>query len=138
MESSLIHIFEKGGPIMWPLLVASILAMGTVLDRMVFLFKERRTLDSKALEEFLGSLDRGDFKGAEHVAQSTKYFVVRVLAYAVSNRDKSMKNALLYAREMEMRRFRTSIPILDTLITLAPLLGLLGTVTGMMGSFALI
>ena len=46
--------------------------------------------------------------------------------------------ALLYAQEKELKRFRRGIPVLDTVITLAPLLGLLGTVTGMMRSFSLI
>ena len=63
---------------------------------------------------------------------------MRTLGYALTHREKSLANALLYAQEKELKRFRRGIPILDTVITLAPLLGLLGTVTGMMGSFSLI
>jgi biopolymer transport protein ExbB len=51
---------------------------------------------------------------------------------------RSIETALQYIQEKEVKRFRRGIPILDTVITLAPLLGLLGTVTGMMGSFSLI
>src|SRR5262249_6116657 len=40
-KTSLLHIFEKGGPIMWPLLAASVLALGTVLERIFFLMRER-------------------------------------------------------------------------------------------------
>src|SRR5262249_36316740 len=40
-RTNLIHIFKKGGPIMWPLLLASILALGTVIERVLFLLRER-------------------------------------------------------------------------------------------------
>ena len=63
---------------------------------------------------------------------------MRTLGYALEHSEKSLANALLYAQAQELKRFRRGIPILDTVITLAPLLGLLGTVTGMMGSFSLI
>ena len=59
-------------------------------------------------------------------------------ATRLTHKEKSLESALLYAQEQELKRFRRGIPILDTVITLAPLLGLLGTVTGMMGSFSLI
>ena len=71
----------------------------------------------------------------EHRAE---FYVVRALGYALAHKHKSLDHALLYAQENELKRFRRGIPLLDIVITPAPLLGLLGTVTGMMGSFSLI
>jgi len=137
-KTNLIHIFQKGGPIMWPLLLASILALGTVLDRVIFMINERRKRDPKALARFFGEVERGDTEAAILISKSSRDFVVRTLGYAVEHREESLANALLYAQSQELKRFRRGIPVLDTVITLAPLLGLLGTVTGMMGSFSLI
>ena len=137
-KTSIIHIFEKGGPIMWPLLLASILAMGTVIERVFFLFIEWCRRDRKALQKFLEAIRQADMEQATLIGKKSKFYVVRVLSYALMHRDASLGNALLYAQEEELKRFRRGIPMLDTIITLAPLLGLLGTVTGMMGSFSLI
>jgi len=135
---SLVHIFEKGGPIMWPLLVCSVLALGVVLERLLFLANERRKRKPKALDALYAAVQKGDIAAAVEVAKQTKFFVVRALGYALSHREQSLPNALVYAQAQELKRFKRGIPILDTVITLAPLLGLLGTVTGMMGSFSII
>jgi biopolymer transport protein ExbB/TolQ/predicted Zn-dependent protease len=137
-RSSLIHIYMKGGPIMWPLSLASILALGTVIDRIVFLLNERRKRDPKALSEFFAAVDQGDLAAASRISRKSAFCVLRVLGQALAHRGKSLTGALVYAQEQELKRFRGGIAILDTVITLAPLLGLLGTVTGMMGSFSLI
>lgn len=137
-KTNLIHIFEKGGPIMWPLLAASVLALGAVLERTLFLMRERWRRSPRSLERFFIAVSNGDLDGAKKIAAGTKFYVVRVLGYALNHREQSIANALVYAQGVEMRRFRRGISILDTVITLAPLLGLLGTVTGMMGSFSLI
>lgn len=137
-KTSLIHIFKKGGPIMWPLLVASILALGTVIERVIFLMLERGRRDRKAQEALFEAAGKGNIEQAIRAGNPSRDFVVRALTYALAHRDKSLANALLYAQQKEMKRFRRGIPVLDTVITLAPLLGLLGTVTGMMGSFSLI
>jgi biopolymer transport protein ExbB len=137
-SASLIHIFRKGGPIMWPLLCASILASGTVIDRVLFLLNERRKRDRQAAKRFLTAVGQGDLKSALRMSDTSGFYVVRVLGYALAHREKSLASALLYAQEQELKRFRRGIPVLDTVITLAPLLGLLGTVTGMMRSFSLI
>lgn len=137
-KTNIIHIFEKGGPIMWPLLAASVLALGTVMERLLFLFIERFRRDPKRLERFFAAVGHGDLNGAEKIAKGSKFPVLRALGYALSHRESSLPNALLYAQALEMKRYRRGISILDTVITLAPLLGLLGTVTGMMGSFSLI
>jgi biopolymer transport protein ExbB len=137
-KTSLIHIFRKGGPIMWPLLFASILALGTVIERVIFLAGERMKRDPKALEKFFAAVAQADTEGAIRTSKATKFYVVRALGYALAHKETSLAGALLYAQAQELKRFQRGIPILDTVITLAPLLGLLGTVTGMMGSFSLI
>ena len=137
-KTSLIYIFKKGGLIMWPLLFASILAQGTVIERIIFLIGEQRKRDPQAMETFFSAVGQGDTERAIRTSKASGFFVVRALGYALSHRERSIASALLYAQEQELKRFRRGIPILDMVITLAPLLGLLGTVTGMMGSFSLI
>jgi biopolymer transport protein ExbB len=137
-KTNLVHIFEKGGPIMWPLLVASILALGTVIERLSFLANERRKRDPRRLERLLEQVENGEIAEAVSEHKQSKDYVVRPLVYALEHREKSLSNALILAQARELKRFRRGISVLDTVITLAPLLGLLGTVTGMMGSFALI
>jgi biopolymer transport protein ExbB len=137
-KTSLVHIFKKGGPIMWPLLFAAVLAVLTVLERVLFLLIVRFNRDSKGMEKFFAALEHGNTEEAIKVSKPSRFYVVRSLGYALAHREKSLANALMYAQEQEMKRFRRGIPVLDTIITLAPLLGLLGTVTGMMGSFSLI
>jgi len=137
-RASLIHMFSKGGPIMWPLLLASVLALGTVIERLFFLLTEQKRRDEKALQRMLDAVEAGDIEKATRVGRTTKYFVCRALNYALVHREKSISNALMLAQSLEIKRFTRGIPILDTVITLAPLLGLLGTVTGMMRSFSLL
>lgn len=137
-KTSLVHIFEKGGPIMWPLLCASILALGTVIERLFFLMQEKMRRDPGAMDRFFAALKQGDTRGAIDIGKESKFYVVRALGYALGHKEQSLQSAVLYAQAQELKRYRRGIPILDTVITLAPLLGLLGTVVGMMGSFSLI
>ena len=137
-KTSLIHIIKKGGPVMWPLLFASILALGTVIERIIFLIDKQRKRDPQAMETFFTAVGQGDMERAIRTSKESGFYVVRALSYALAHRGKSLASSLLYAQEQELKYFRRGIPILDMVITLAPLLGLLGTVTGMMGSFSLI
>jgi biopolymer transport protein ExbB len=134
----LVHIFQKGGPIMWPLLAVSILALGTVLERVVFILGERKKRDSRALQGLLEAVEHGELEKAARIGGASKFYVVRALTYALRHREKSLSSALLYSQAREIKRFSRGLPILDTAITISPLLGLLGTVTGMMHSFSLI
>jgi biopolymer transport protein ExbB len=137
-RTSIVHIFHKGGPIMWPLLAVSILALATVLERLVFLARVRARTDRRVLADFLSAVDDGRFAEAIAIGNRSKYYVVHALGYALEHRAKSLAGALLYANAQELKRFTRGVSILDTSITIAPLLGLLGTVTGMMASFSLI
>ncbi len=137
-DDSIVHVFKKGGPVMWPLVCASVLALGAVIERVSFLIGEQRKRDPQLMQDFLTAVRQGDLERAIRMSNTSEFYVVRALSYALAHKHKSLEHALLYAQENELKHFRRGIPLLDIVITLAPLLGLLGTVTGMMGSFSLI
>jgi len=134
----MIQLFLKGGPIMWPILVASIVALTVVIERLVFIISERVRRQPQVVGEILARVEKGDVKGAVTIGETSRDFIARVLTYGLAHRDKSVSEALLRAANWELKRFNRGLPILDTIITLAPLLGLLGTVTGMIHSFGLL
>lgn len=137
-SNAILETFEKGGPIMWPLLAASVVALATVIDRAIFIFRERRLRDSQVVEKILAHVEKNDVDGAIRVGQGSGDFVARTIVYGLKHRQISFSNALLRAANRELKRFDRGLPVLDTIITLAPLLGLLGTVTGMIRSFGLL
>lgn len=132
------ELFVKGGPIMWPILATSIVAVTVVIERLFFIIRERLRRDPRAVHEVLERVERGDYAGAIRTGEASNDFVARTLTYALTHRDKSVSDALLRAAGRELQRYNRGLSILDTVITLAPLLGLLGTVTGMIYSFGLL
>jgi biopolymer transport protein ExbB len=137
-DHPLIQIFLKGGPIMWPLLLVSIAALATVLERLVFLATEQSRRNRRELRDVFARAERGDFEGAVRLGRGSPDYVARVMTAALEERNTSFTNALLAASAEELKRFNRGLPLLDTVITLSPLLGLLGTVVGMIHSFGLI
>lgn len=123
---------------MWPLLITSLFALTVVIERMVFIFLERRKREPEIVEGILSCVEKGNIPGAILVGPNSEDFVARTLSYALTHREKSLSNALLRAANLELKRFNRGLAVLDTIITLAPLLGLLGTVTGMIHAFGLL
>ncbi len=123
---------------MWPLLVTSIITLGIVIDRLWFIFQERRSRQPAVVDNILECLEAGLTSTATEAGKDSTDFVARTLTYALMHRDTSLSQAILRAANLELKRFSRGLPVLDTVITLAPLLGLLGTVTGMIHSFGLL
>jgi biopolymer transport protein ExbB len=134
----MIPIFLKGGPVMWPLLVASLVAITVVLERLFFTVREGMRRDTAAVTKIFSEVEQGRLESATNVGRASRDFVARVLTYALEHRDVSFSNALLEASSLELQRFNRGISVLDTIVTLAPLMGLFGTVTGMIRAFGLL
>lgn len=134
----MLHIFQKGGPIMWPLLATSVVALAVVIERLIFILRELECRDPALVDRILGHTEKGDFAKAIDAGKHSKDFVARTLVYGLSHRHKSFSSALLQAANRELQRFGRGLPVLDTIVTLAPLLGLLGTVSGLIRSFGLL
>lgn len=134
----MIEIFERGGPVMWPLSITSVVVLTVAIERLIFIFRERRRRQPEVVERILACVERGDLAAAIQAGERSEDFVSRVLVYAMRHGEESLSNAVLRASNQELRRFNRGLAVLDTIITLAPLLGLLGTVTGMIRAFGLI
>ena len=132
------ELFRKGGPVMWPLLLTSIVSLSVVIERLIFIAREKARRKPETVEKILESVEAGNIDGAVQIGLQSRDFVARALSYALSQRERSFPNALLRASNKELKRFNQGISVLDTVITLAPLLGLFGTVTGMINAFNLI
>ena len=134
----MLELFQKGGPIMWPLLLASVISIGVVAERLIFIFREKNARDAGAVEKILALCKKDDIQGAIKVGENSRDFVARTLVYGLLHRGEPFTNALSGAASKELKRFSQGLPVLDTIVTLAPLLGLLGTVTGMIHAFGLL
>jgi biopolymer transport protein ExbB len=132
------ELFLKGGPIMWPLLALSLVTLATVFERLLFLGFERRRRDPDAAGRVLAAVERRRLDEAIRLGRAATDLVARVLAHGLEHRDTSLSNALLQAAGRELDRYNRGLVMLDTAITLGPLLGLLGTVTGLIRAFGLL
>ncbi len=134
----MIGLFVKGGLVMWPLLLASIIAVSVVIERLTFIVKIKKSRDPETVQHILKHVEHGDIPQAIISGQSSQDFVARTLIYGLTHQEDSFTNALLLAANKELKRFNQGLSVLDTIITLAPLLGLFGTVTGMINAFGLL
>ncbi len=130
------ELFKHGGPIMWPILVVSFLLITVAIERVLFIIRENRRREPELVDKMLEKGEANDIEGAVELGKKSQDYVARILVYAITHKEHSLANAFTRAASQEMQRFSQGLPTLDTCITAAPLLGLLGTVTGMMGTFA--
>jgi len=133
----MIDLFEKGGPLMWPLLVCSVLSLGIIIERAVAFLKVRRDDDS-LLAQIDEALEDGDLEAARRACQQVGGPIAAVLEAGLSQARASREVVreqmeAVSAREIAaLERYST---VLATIANVAPLLGFLGTVWGMILAF---
>jgi biopolymer transport protein ExbB len=131
----MVQMLAKGGPVMVPLVICSVVALAVVIERLQFWWRHG---DLRAAERALELAERGKVDEALEVARTSRAAVARVVAAGLAERQAPPASAMEAAAQAEMGRLRTYLPVLDTIVTLSPLLGLLGTVTGMIAAFGIL
>ena len=134
----MVEMFLKGGPVMWPLLLLSLCAVAVAVDRLLFVVKVRRQSKHVDLTPVLNDLSAGEFQQAAEHANGLPGPIGRVLAEGCRHAEYAFEEAVGVAAEKELDHFEEGVSLLDVSITMAPLLGLLGTVTGMIRSFGIL
>ena len=132
----LIDKFHKGGPIMWPILIVSIVALTVVLERCIWWCGRWFRRDPKRIEKVFTAIENGDTAEASRLSRSSRDPVLRMLWNGLNHQHSSLEAALQVAAGIEIKRAGRFLVVMDTLVTLAPLLGLLGTITGLIRSFS--
>jgi len=131
----MLDYFYQGGPVMYPLLLCSLISLSLIMERGLFWIREKKTRDRKRLDDFMELIEKNRFEEARTLTRDTRDCVIRVMVCGVVHREFSLRDALRMSADEEIARMRRYLPIIDTMITLSPLLGILGTVTGIIYSF---
>ena len=133
------ELLSKGGAVMWLLLLASAVALVVFIER--FLHCHRAQINST---EFLNGvrtvLKRNNVVEALSICDATPGPVARLVKTAIVNREhgrERVREALEEAGQAEVPRLEEKLNLLATIVQLAPLLGLLGTVLGFIKTFKL-
>lgn len=131
----LIKYFEAGGPIMWPILITAIVAVSVVGERTFWWLRESRKRDPQTLEKLFAALEAGDFREASKLSKGSEDPIIRMIWHGMNHYHSSLQGALAVAAGAELQKAGRFLTVMDTLVTLAPLLGLLGTVSGIFRTF---
>jgi biopolymer transport protein ExbB len=134
----MVEFFIKGGPVMYPLLACSVIALTVVIERLLFWVREDLRRNQPLVDKVLELCQKGDWESVRAEVRGSKDYVIRILVNGILHREFSMTKAMETAAADEMKRMRRFLGILDTMITVAPLLGILGTVTGIITAFNLL
>ena len=132
----LIDKFHKGGPVMWPILIVSIIALTVVIERIFWWCGRWFRRDPKRIEKVFTAIENGDTAEASRLSRGSRDPVLRMMWNGLNHQHASLQGALQVAAGIEIKRAGRFLVVMDTLVTLAPLLGLLGTITGLIRSFS--
>jgi biopolymer transport protein ExbB len=135
LANILVKNFLAGGPVMWPILIAAIVGVAVIGERTFWWWRESRKREPQKLERLFAAIENGDFQQASEVSKDSTDPVVRTLWHGMNHFHSSLQGALQVAAGVEIQKAGRFLTVMDTLITLGPLLGLLGTVSGIFRTF---
>lgn len=123
---------------MWPLLFCSILVLFVVLERFIFWVTIDLQRDRNLLDEVMELCRQGMWDQVREKVKGSRDYIIRILVTGIVHRDYSMSKAMESAATEQLQKMGRFMGVLDTMITVAPLLGILGTVIGIIDSFEIL
>jgi biopolymer transport protein ExbB len=120
---------------MYPLLACSIVSVAIVVERSIFWLRMKRTSEKTLVFRILELAEQGAYDAAYEAGKKSRDYIVRMLINGIAHRNYSLPRALEMGADEALKRMRRYLNILDTVITVAPLLGIFGTVLGIINSF---
>jgi biopolymer transport protein ExbB len=133
------ELFQAGGPMMWPIAACSVVVVAFAFERQVML-RRRRVIPRDFVKRFLEHLEGGQLErtGAMALCEQNGSPIAQVFAHGVRKWGKpsvEVEQAIIDGGERQVNQLRKHLRVLNTIATVSPLMGLLGTVWGMIVCF---
>ncbi|MCD4721841.1 MAG: MotA/TolQ/ExbB proton channel family protein [Desulfobacula sp.] len=131
----MMEIFHNGGPIMYPLLLCSMITLTIIIERSFFWIGIGMERNQKLVDEVFSLTRKGEWDLVRQKASGSQNYVIRMIISGILHREYSLIKAMESSAADEINRMQRFMGVLDTMITVAPLMGILGTVMGIITSF---
>ena len=136
----MLELMQKGGPVMWVIFVVSVIGVAVFFERIIYLHRAQVRLD-EFLRGLANLIKKDRYEEARTQCLSTPGPVARVALSAVLAREcarSELRDIVQEAGQLEVPRLERHLLLLTSIVYIAPLLGLLGTVLGLLEAFYLI
>ena len=136
----MLHYLEVGGPILWVLVIISIGAFAVVLERIVFFARNEKNVGSNFRDEILSLVANKKIDEAIALCDTKKSCVASAVKKFLQKAPKGIdvqdyEFILKEVTNQETSPYEKRLNLLASIISISPMLGLLGTVTGMIRAF---
>jgi biopolymer transport protein ExbB len=136
----MVYILDKGGIILWVILLLSVIAAVIIIERLIY-FRKIRTDEEKMISRLRSALEKGHFDEALAICENNPSPITNLMKVGIEHRRYPadvIKSSILDAANLEVPQLEKHLPGLGTITYIAPLLGLLGTVTGNIKAFGVL
>jgi len=136
----MLDMIIKGGLVLWVIMALSLVALAIIIERMLY-FRSIRTDEEKLFQRVKASVEKGHFEEALSICDNNESPLSALIRVGIEYRsypEAAQKEVLKDAAAQEVPRLERNVSALGTIAHIAPLLGLLGTVTGTMKAFGVL
>ncbi|NOY07920.1 MAG: MotA/TolQ/ExbB proton channel family protein [Spirochaetes bacterium] len=136
----MLEIMNQGGIIMYFILLLSLIATVIIVERLLF-FRKIKIDEDKMMNRLKSTLEKGHFDEALSICENNPSPVTNLMKVGIEHRhyeDHTIKEVIMDAANLEIPKLEKFISALGTIAHIAPLLGLLGTVTGNIIAFGVL
>ena len=132
----MLDLFYKGGPLMYPLLFGSVLMIAIIIERGYHFIRAK--LNRKFVASITTAIEEGDLEKAERIAVESSGPIAAIVDATLQYRSYTqdvVENKISLTGDQELKRLSKNLHLLELTGKIAPMIGLLGTVIGMVEAF---